>query len=53
MAKEKDKFLKISEKTKTQFDALKVEFWWVNHTTHDQKLAHLVWFYKSYKNNNK
>lgn len=31
---------------------LKIEFWWVQLQTNNDKLKHLMWFYEHYKNNN-
>lgn len=31
---------------------LNVEMWWVKLKTYDDKINHLIWFYKNYKNNN-
>ena len=46
-------YLRISNKTKEKFDKLKIEMWWIEVKTHDDKINHLIWFYKNFKNNNK
>jgi len=42
----------IKDETYDNLKNLEIELWWIKLDTHDQKVSHLIWFYKHYKNNN-
>lgn len=52
MATKKWQSVLLKDKTFDELKNLEIEFWWVDLETHDQKVSHLIWFYKHYKNNN-
>lgn len=44
--------IRIDDETKLEFDNLKIWMWWVKLKSADDKLNHLLWFFKHYENNN-
>lgn len=44
--------IRVAKDTVELIKDLEVELWWVKLASVDDKLNHLVWFFKHYKNNN-
>lgn len=42
--------IRIYDNTKKTLDELDVSIWWVSFKTYDDKINHLIWFFKHYKN---
>lgn len=48
----KPQSVRLDWETIDELKELNVEMWWVKLKTYDDKINHLIWFYKNYKNNN-
>lgn len=44
--------VRLNIETIKKLKDLKITYWGVDLDTYDQKIAHLIWSYKSYHNNN-
>lgn len=44
--------VRLSDKTVESLKSLDITVSWVDLETYEQKINHLIWYYKSYKNNN-
>ncbi len=44
--------IRVSKWAVELLNNLQIEIWWVDLSWQDNKIKHLIWFYKNYKNNN-
>lgn len=44
--------IRVSNDLKDDLESLKIETWWIIISTMTDKIKHLLWHYKHYKNNN-
>ena len=42
-------FIRVKDETKKKFDELFITMWWVDLSTADDKLKHLMWFYNNFE----
>lgn len=49
----KDQAVRLDEDTNEKLKNLDITVWGVNLESWKDKIKHLIWFYESYKNNNK
>jgi len=44
--------IRVDNDLKLELENLKIETWWITITNMSDKIKHLLWHYKHYKNNN-
>ena len=42
-------FIRVKDETKKKFDELFITMWWVDLSTADDKLKHLMWYYNNFE----
>lgn len=41
--------IRVKDDTKKEFDDLYITMWWINISSADDKLKHLIWFYNNFE----